>query len=93
MPDLATGLRERGFEKVEAGLPGGWATDGSWTVCIHTRQRGGGVGARSTLQHEVIVYECAPGGIDVTTEPSGRAVDTAHSAALRRALQEAGYDG
>jgi hypothetical protein len=92
MSELATDLRERGFEDVDAGLPGGWATDGTWTVCIHSRQRGGGMGARSTLQHEVVVYECAPGEIDITSKPAGRAVDTAHSAALRAALQEAGYD-
>jgi len=93
MSDLAPDLRDRGFEAVEAGLPGGWATDGEWTVCIHTRQRGGGIGSRSTLEHEVVVYDSAIEGIDITTTPVGQAVDTAHHAALRAALEEAGYDG
>jgi len=89
MPELAESLAERGFRQVDAGLPGGWATDGDVTVCSRTRQRGGGMGSRSTLQHEVYVYDAEPGLISIETQPAATATDTAYSAALRQALAEA----
>lgn len=93
MPELAAPLARRGFRTVEdAGLPGGWATDGDWTVCSQTRQRGGGMGARSTLEHEVVVYDCEAGLLSIDSEPAARATDANYTAALRRALSEAGYE-
>lgn len=90
--DLVPTLADRGFETVDAGLPGGWATDGTYTVCVETRQRGGGMGARSTLEHEVLVFEAPPDEVDLDSTPAARTVDTSHGAAVRRALEEAGDD-
>jgi len=91
MSGIADSLSNRGFREVDAALPGGWSTDGDWTVCVKTRQRGGGMGSRSTLEHEVLVFDHGPGLISIDSEPAGHAVDTSHSAAVRRGLQEAGY--
>lgn len=91
--DLVESLTRRGFETVDdANLPGGWATDGDWTVCVQTRQRGGGMGSRSTLEHEVLVFDHEPGLLSIDRNPTGRAVDTAHHAAVRRALEDAGFE-
>jgi hypothetical protein len=92
MAELAASLADRGFRGVDAGLPGGWATDGEWTVCIKTRQPGGGIGARSTLQHDVTVYHQPAGLLSIESEPAGQATDTNHGAAVRRALNDAGYE-
>jgi len=86
-------LADRGFRAVErAGLPGGWSTDGEWTVCVQTPQSGGGMGARSTLQHEVRVYDHPAGLISIDSDPVAEAVDTAGAAAIRRALEAAGFE-
>jgi len=91
---LVDPLADRGFHTVaDAGLPGGWSTDGEWTVCVETRQRGGGMGSRSTLQHEVSVFDCEAGLISIDSEPAGVAVDTSCGAAIRRALEAAGFEG
>lgn len=93
MSRLADPLADRGFRKVGgAGLPGGWATDGEWTVAVQTRQRGGGMGSRSTLEHEVQVYPVPAALISIESQPAGTATDTSHSAAVRRALEEAGFE-
>jgi hypothetical protein len=49
------------------------------------------MGARSTLEHDVHVYDHEPGLISIDSEPAATAVDTNSSAAIRRALDEAGY--
>jgi len=90
---LVDPLANRGFRSVDAGLPGGWSTDGEWTVCVRTRQRGGGMGARSTLEHKVLVYDQPADRISIESEPTAEAVDTNGGAAIRRALEAAGFEG
>jgi len=87
MGELVKSLADRGFEKVEeAGLPGGWATDGEWTVAIRSRMTGlGGV------DHEVLVYDCEPGLLSIGSTPAGRAFGSAHALAVNEALEDAGY--
>lgn len=90
MSKLTEQLQRRGFRAVEdAGLPGGWATDGDVTISIQTTQTGGGLGARSTLRHEVAVYDEPAGLISIESQPVATAIDTSHSAAVRQALGEA----
>lgn len=87
MPELTHTLRERDFERVEdAGLPGGWATDGEWTVAVHSRETGLG-----GIDHEVRVYDCPAGLISIETSPVGRAYGSGHDMAIREALERAGY--
>jgi len=81
-------LGDRGFEQVEAGLPGGWATDGGWTICIVSRP-GPGLGS---MDHEVTIYEKSAGLIGIGSEPAARVVDRSHGRAIRRALDRAGYE-
>jgi len=85
--DLVTILEERGFEEVEdAGLPGGWATDGEWTVVVQSRRTGVG-----GIDHEVRVYDEPAGLICIGSEPVARSYGSGHNLAIRKALEDAGY--
>lgn len=87
MSELVDVLADRGFEEVQdAGLPGGWATDGEWTVAIRSRMTGVG-----GIDHEVRVYDCEAGLISIGTSPVGRGCGSSHYAAVREALDDAGY--
>lgn len=87
MSELVDALADRGFDEVQdAGLPGGWATDGEWTVAIRSRMTGVG-----GIDHEVRVYDCEPGLISIGTTPAGRGYGSSHDLAVREALDDAGY--
>ncbi len=87
MSELADSLSRRGFRAIDnAGLPGGWATDGEWTVVIQSRLSGGG------FEHTVTVYDCPAGLISIESEPAATAIDSSHAGAVRRALRKAGYE-
>ncbi|GGO03758.1 hypothetical protein [Haloarcula pellucida] len=85
--ELVDVLEERGFRPVEdAGLPGGWATDGEYTVVVQSRSTGLG-----DADHEVRVYDCEAGLISIETSPVGRAFGSGHDMAIIEALDRAGY--
>lgn len=89
MSELADVLQEQGFDAVETDLPGGWSTDGDWTVVVQTKPRlGGGL---SDYTHTVYVYEAPAWGVGVGTPLAGRTTDSSNELAIRRALDEAGY--
>ncbi|EMA17165.1 hypothetical protein [Haloarcula amylolytica] len=87
MSELVDALADRGFEEIEdAGLPGGWATDGEWTVAIRSRMTGVG-----GIDHEVRVYDREAGLISIGTTPVGRGYGSGHALAVREALEDGGY--
>lgn len=82
-------LRQSGFEAISSDLPGGWATDGTWTVAIQTRPiHGGPVDERC---HRVLVYEDSAGAIGLDTDLAAEPTDTSIEASTRTALMRAGY--
>lgn len=94
MPDdscaeLVGVLQEQGFEPFETDLPGGWATDGKWTVIVDTKQTTSPDPAK--LHHTVLVYDYAPGAGILDAPAAGRATDTSTELAIRRAFDAAGY--
>lgn len=86
--ELVDVLQEAGFKHVDSGLPGGWATDGEWTVNIQSKRRGS-----TSFIHEVRVYDEPAGLIAIGSEPDARTVDSSHELAVRSALDQAGYHG
>lgn len=94
MPDdsratLVGVLQAQGFEPFDTDLPGGWSTDGEWTVIVDTKQTTSLDPA--DLHHTVLVYDYAPSAGILTAPVAGRATDTSTELAIRRALDDAGY--
>ena len=89
MTDDVAVLAEEGFEAVATDLPGGWSTDGDWTVAILSRPVHGGPVDETC--HRVLVYEASSRAVDVDTGVAAEATDTSLEAAARTALLRAGY--
>lgn len=89
MADGVAILGDMDFEVVPTDLPGAWATDGEWTVAIHTRPVDGGPVADEC--HRVLVYETPASDVGVDTALAGESTSTAVESALRSALSRAEY--
>lgn len=85
--ELVDVLQEHGYEPVETELPGGWSTDGEWTVCVKTDHMAGG--RMNDYVHTAIVYNAPAEDVDVATERLAWEQDTSSELAIRRALDHA----
>lgn len=84
MPELVDFLQDRGFEKVDTPVDGGWSTDGEYTVQVRTEMEQ----AVDKYVHFVSVYEGGADDFDLDTELLSKASSTSTYRALRKAFDQ-----
>lgn len=89
MTETVDPLEGPAFEAIVTDLPGEWSTDGKWTVAVQTRPVHGG--PLNDHCHRVLVYEAPPREIGIDAELAARTTAMSRAAAIRRALNKAGY--
>lgn len=89
MAETVAGLDGTAFDAIATDLPGEWSTDGEWTIAVRTRPVHGG--PMNDDCHRVLVYEAPPERIGIDTDLAARTTAMSRAAAIRRALDQAGY--